>query len=41
MIIVVAQRVPFPPNKGEKLRTYYHIKHLVETSYDMLYKYLN
>ena len=30
MIIVVAQRIPFPPNKGEKLRTYHHIKYLVE-----------
>ncbi|MFC3094611.1 TIGR03087 family PEP-CTERM/XrtA system glycosyltransferase [Alteromonas sediminis] len=30
MIIVVAQRVPYPPNKGEKLRTYHQIKHLVE-----------
>ena len=26
---VIAQRVPYPPNKGEKLRTYHHIKHLV------------
>lgn len=30
MIIVIAQRVPFPPNKGEKLRTYHHIKFLAQ-----------
>ena len=32
-ICVLAQRVPFPPNKGEKLRSYHQIKHLVEQGY--------
>lgn len=35
MIIVIAQRVPFPPNKGEKLRTYHHIKRMVEVGHDV------
>lgn len=29
-IIILAQRVPYPPNKGEKIRTYSQIKYLVE-----------
>ena len=29
-ILVLAHRVPFPPNKGDKLRTYYQLRHLVE-----------
>ena len=32
-ILVVAQRVPFPPNKGEKLRTYYQIRWFVKQGY--------
>ncbi len=32
-MLVVAHRVPFPPNKGEKLRTYYQIKYLVSAGY--------
>jgi sugar transferase (PEP-CTERM/EpsH1 system associated) len=35
MIIVIAQRIPFPPNKGEKLRTYHHIKRMVELGHDV------
>ncbi|MBX2857612.1 MAG: TIGR03087 family PEP-CTERM/XrtA system glycosyltransferase [Cellvibrionaceae bacterium] len=27
-ILFLSHRVPFPPNKGEKIRTYYQIKHL-------------
>lgn len=27
-ILVITQRVPFPPNKGEKLRTYHQIEYL-------------
>ena len=34
-ILVIAQRVPFPPNKGEKLRTYYQVKYLVEKGHDV------
>ena len=29
-IIFLAQRVPFPPNKGEKIRTFNQLKHLAE-----------
>lgn len=32
---VVAQRVPYPPNKGEKLRTYHQIARLVQLGYDV------
>lgn len=32
-VTVVAQRVPYPPNKGEKLRTYHQIKFLSELGY--------
>lgn len=32
-ILVVAHRVPFPPNKGEKIRTFYQIKHLVQSGH--------
>lgn len=35
MILVVAQRIPYPPNKGEKLRTYHHIKRMVESGYEV------
>lgn len=34
-ICVVSQRVPFPPNKGEKLRTYHQILHLVESGHQV------
>lgn len=34
-ICVLAQRVPYPPNKGEKLRTYYQIKRLKELGHDV------
>ena len=34
-ICVLAQRVPYPPNKGEKLRTYYQIKRLRELGHDI------
>ncbi|PKG81321.1 group 1 glycosyl transferase [Colwellia sp. 75C3] len=29
-ILFLAQRVPFPPNKGEKIRTFNQLKHLAE-----------
>ena len=32
-ITVVAQRVPYPPNKGEKLRTYHQIEFLSQLGY--------
>ena len=34
-ICVVAQRVPFPPNKGEKLRTFHQIERLVELGHSI------
>ena len=32
-ITVVSQRVPYPPNKGEKLRTYHQIEFLTQLGY--------
>jgi len=29
-ILIIAQRCPFPPNKGEKIRTFHHLKFLKE-----------
>ena len=29
-ILIIAQRCPYPPNKGEKIRTYHHLKFLRE-----------
>ena len=34
-VCVVSQRVPFPPNKGEKLRTFHQILHLVELGHQV------
>ena len=34
-ITVVAQRVPYPPNKGEKLRTYHQIEFLTQLGYSV------
>ena len=34
-ICVVAQRVPYPPNKGEKLRTFHQIERMVELGYSV------
>lgn len=34
-ICVIAQRVPYPPNKGEKLRTYHQIQRLVELGHEV------
>ena len=34
-VLVVCQRPPYPPNKGEKLRTYYQIKFLVDAGYQV------
>lgn len=32
-IVVLSHRIPYPPNKGEKIRTYNQIKHLVELGF--------
>ncbi len=29
-VLVISQRPPYPPNKGEKLRTFYHIRYLID-----------
>jgi sugar transferase (PEP-CTERM/EpsH1 system associated) len=29
-ILIISQRCPFPPNKGEKIRTFHHLKFLTE-----------
>lgn len=34
-ILVVSHRVPYPPNKGEKLRTYHQIKALVAAGHEV------
>jgi sugar transferase (PEP-CTERM/EpsH1 system associated) len=33
--LFIAQRVPFPPNKGEKIRTYHQIKYLYEQGHEI------
>lgn len=35
VIAVISHRVPYPPNKGEKIRTYYQIEHLVRAGFDV------
>lgn len=32
-ILFISHRVPFPPNKGEKIRTFHQLKHLSELSH--------
>ena len=34
-ICVVAQRVPYPPNKGEKLRTFHQIERMVQLGHSV------
>ena len=34
-ILVLSHRVPFPPNKGEKIRTFHQIKRLKELDYEL------
>ncbi len=34
-ILIIAHRVPFPPNKGEKIRTYYQIRHLARQGHSV------
>ncbi|NDW21598.1 glycosyltransferase [Alteromonas hispanica] len=34
-ITVVSQRVPYPPNKGEKLRTYHQVEFLTQLGYQV------
>jgi len=34
-ILYLPQRVPYPPNKGEKLRTFYQIKHLRQRDHNI------
>ena len=34
-ILILSQRVPFPPNKGEKIRTYHQLKQLSELGHQI------
>ena len=34
-ILFIAHRVPFPPNKGEKIRTFYQLRHLTEQGHSV------
>lgn len=34
-ILVISHRLPYPPNKGEKIRTYYQIKSLLDVGYSV------
>ena len=34
-ILFLSQRVPYPPNKGEKLRTYHQIEHLLSKGHEI------
>lgn len=34
-ILIIAQRCPFPPNKGEKIRTFHHLKFLKEQGHQL------
>jgi polysaccharide biosynthesis protein PslH len=34
-ILILSHRVPFPPNKGEKIRTYHQLKYLSELGHDI------
>ena len=29
-ILYLAHRVPYPPNKGDKIRSYHHVRHLAQ-----------
>lgn len=34
-ILVISQRVPYPPNKGEKIRTFFQINHLINQGHEI------
>ena len=34
-ILVISQRVPYPPNKGEKIRTFHQIQSLIRKGYEV------
>ncbi|MDP5133736.1 MAG: group 1 glycosyl transferase, partial [Paraglaciecola sp.] len=34
-IVILSQRVPFPPNKGEKIRTFNQLKYLSELGHQI------
>ena len=35
-ILIIAQRCPYPPNKGEKIRTFHHLRFLVEHGHEVI-----
>jgi len=34
-VLILSHRVPYPPNKGEKLRTYHQIKHFINSGHNV------
>ncbi|MFT6987879.1 MAG: hypothetical protein ACJAT7_003744, partial [Psychromonas sp.] len=35
-ILIIAQRCPYPPNKGEKIRTFHQLKYFNECGHDVI-----
>jgi sugar transferase (PEP-CTERM/EpsH1 system associated) len=35
-ILIIAQRCPYPPNKGEKIRTFHHLHFLVQHGHEVI-----
>lgn len=35
-ILIIAQRCPYPPNKGEKIRTFHHLRYFVERGHEVI-----
>jgi sugar transferase (PEP-CTERM/EpsH1 system associated) len=35
-ILIIAQRCPYPPNKGEKIRTFHHLRFLAELGHEII-----
>ena len=35
--LYLPQRVPYPPNKGEKIRTFHQIKYLLENNHEIFF----
>ncbi|MDT0582627.1 TIGR03087 family PEP-CTERM/XrtA system glycosyltransferase [Brumicola blandensis] len=34
-VLVISHRIPFPPNKGEKLRTFHQLEHLTQVGHEI------
>jgi sugar transferase (PEP-CTERM/EpsH1 system associated) len=35
-ILIIAQRCPYPPNKGEKIRTFHHLRFMVQHGHEII-----